>query len=93
MASLIINNSNTQYIAEHTGNSLKHGKILPDAAASEKNSQMYENYSWLQNPAKCVSKWSKALTLGLSKSMGLDSQHTARTDAGENEDIDFSFFL
>ena len=49
--------------------------------------------AWFQNPAKCIRKWSKALTLGLDKSMGLDSQHTAWTDARENECIGFSFFL
>ena len=48
---------------------------------------MHENYSWLQNPAKCISKWSKALTLGLGKSVGLVSQHTAHTDAEENENL------
>ena len=88
-----INDSNAQYIVERTGDSLKHGKFSADAAATEKKSQMYENYSWFQNPAKCVCKWSKALTLGLDKSMGVDSQHTAWTDAQENEDIGFSFFL
>ena len=72
---------------------MKHGEIPPDATAKEKYNKMYENYSWLQNPAKCVSKWSKALTLGLGKSVGLDSQHTAWRDAGENEGIGFSFFL
>ena len=59
-----INDSNAQYIVEHTGASLKHSKIPSDAAASEKNSQMYENYSWFQIPAKCIRKWSKASLWG-----------------------------
>ena len=88
-----VNDLNAQYIVEYTGDSLKHGEIPPDAAVSEKNSQMYEKYSWFQNSAKCVRKWSKTLTLGLDKSKGLGLQHTAQEDAKENEDISFSFFL
>ena len=41
----------------------------------------------------CVNKWSKALKLGVSNSMGLERLHTASTTARESEKPDFSFFF
>ena len=52
-----------------------------------------EDGGWFQHPVNCVSKWSKALKLGVVSSMGLDSGQTTTVDPGENDKHSFSFFL
>ena len=60
-------NANEQYIVGCTEDLLKHGEIPPDAAAKGETDKMYENYTWLKNSANCMSKWSKALKMGIDK--------------------------
>ena len=48
---------------------------------------------WFYSSMDYVSKWSKALTQGVTNSMGLEKTRTASVAAGENEKPDFSFFL
>ena len=59
----------------------------------EESDKLYEKRTWFQNPVKCISKWSKALKMGIVHSMGLDHKHTAAMDSGENDKLSFSFFL
>ena len=86
-------NSNTQYIVGHTYELKKHGEILPDTAVKGETDKMYENYTWLTNPVNCVSKWSKALKMGIENSVGMESCHTALRNPKENDSLGFSFFL
>ena len=72
------NNSNEQYIAEHTDDLKKHDEILPDAAVNRENDKMYENYTWFSNSVNRISKWSKALKLGVGNSVGVESCHSIR---------------
>ena len=86
-------NPDKQYIVGNCNNLKGHGKILPDAPVKGERDTMGKNCGWFQNPANCVSKWSKALKRGVVHSMGLDSNHTAMTDSEKNDKHSFSFFL
>ena len=87
------NNLNEQYIVEHADDQKRHGKIPPDAATSRETDKMYENYTWFPNPVNCISKWSKALKLGVGNSVGVESCHTALENLKENDSLAFLFFL
>ena len=52
-----------------------------------------KGHKWFCRPVDCVSKWSKALKLGVSNSMGLERLQAASTTARESEKLGFSFFL
>ena len=71
----------------------KHSEILSEAAVNEENENLHENRTWFQTPVNCVSKWSKALKMGVVHSMGLDTDHTANMKQGENDKHGFSFFV
>ena len=67
----------------------KHGEIPPDTAVGSKIDKTCENYTWLQNPVDCVSKWSKALKTGIDRSVGLDSRYAAQRNSKENDSLSF----
>ena len=92
-AEIPVINADREYIVECTDNLQKHGEILPEAAAKEETDKLHEKQTWFQNPVNCVSKWSKALNIGVVYSMGLDANHTAIMNPRENDKQDFSFFL
>ena len=86
-------NSGNEYIVDYTDDLKKHGEIPPEAAVKEETDKLYEKRTWFQNPVNCVSKWSKALRMGVVNSMGLNSSHTAAVDSEEGKKHGFSFFL
>ena len=86
-------NSNEKYIVGYSGNLKKHGEIPPEATVNEKIDKIQDDGGWFQHPIKCVSKWSKALKLGVVNSMVLDSSYTATVDSEEDDKCGFSFFL
>ena len=59
-----------QYIVGYTDDLRNHGEIPPEAAIYGATEKMYENCTWFQNSVNCISKWSKALKLGVENSMG-----------------------
>ena len=85
--------ANDQYIVEFPEESKEHGKILPDASMKGRNEKLNENYTWFQNSVDCISKWSKAMKMGIGKSVGLDSHCAAQRNSKENDSLSFSFFL
>ena len=86
-------NLGNEYIVDYMDDLKKHGEIPPEAVVKEENDKLYEKRTWFQNPVNCMSKWSKALKMGVVHSMGLDASHTAAMDSGENDKHDFLFFL
>ena len=82
-----------EYIVEYTEDQKECGKILPKTAAKEESDKLCKKRTWFQNPINCVSKWSKALKMGVVHSIGLDHKHTAVMDSGERDKVSFSFFL
>ena len=64
-----------------------------EAATKEETEKLHEKRTWFQNPVNCISKWSKALKMGVVHSMGLDTNHTAIMNPRENDKHGFSFFL
>ena len=75
------------------GDIRKTSEISPEAAVNEENENLQESRTWFQNKVNYVSKWSKALKMGVVHSMGLDANHTVNMSQGENDKHDFSFFL
>ena len=71
----------------------KYSEISPEAPTKEEIEKLNEKRTWFQNPVNCVSKWSKALKMGVVHSMGLDADHTANMCQKENDKHSFSFFL
>ena len=89
----LVTNACSEYIVDYMGDSRKTSEISPEAAVNEENENLPKNQTWIQNPVICVSKWSKALKMGVVHSMGLDTDHTAGMNQGENDKHGFSFFL
>ena len=89
----MVTNACSEYIVDCMGGSNKTSEISPEAAANEENENLPENQTWFKNPVLCISKWSKALKFGVVHSMGLDTDHTASMNQGENENHAFLFFL
>ena len=83
----------SKFIVDHTRDQKKDGEIPPEAATKEETEKLHEKQTWLQNPVNCVSKWSKALKMGVVHSMGLDTSYTATMVSRENDKHEFSFFL
>ena len=86
-------NADSEFIVACKGNRRKHGEIPPEAATKEEIENLHEKPTWFQNPVNCISKWSKALKMGVVYYMGLDTNHTAIMDPKENDKHGFSFFL
>ena len=86
-------NACSEYIVDCIRDMRETSEISPEAAVNEENENLHENQTWFQNPVNCVSKWSKALKMGVVHSIGLDSDHTANMNQGENDKHGFSFFL
>ena len=72
---------------------MKTSEISPEAAVNGESENLPENPKWFQKPIICVSKWSKALKMGVVHSMGLDTGHTASMNQQEDDKHAFSFFL
>ena len=89
----LLTNVCSEYIVDYMGDSRRNSEISPEATVNEENENPPKNRTWFQNPVICVSKWSKALKMGVVHSMGLDTDHTASMNQGENDKHDFSFFL
>ena len=89
----LVTNACSEYIVDGMAGSKKTSEISPEAAVNEESENLPENRTWFQNPVVCVSKWSKALKMGVVHSMGLDADHTASMNQGENDKHAFSFFL
>ena len=87
------NNSNEQYIVGCIENLKNDSEISPDAADKGEIDKICENHTWFQNSADCISRWSKALKLGLGKSVGLDLCNTAQEDSKGGDSLGFLFFL
>ena len=83
-----MNKPNKQYIAGSLEEGMGHYTNRSRQPVDSNNKGM-----WFHGPMSCVSKWSKALTKGVASSMGLEMVHTASITAGENEKLEFSFFL
>ena len=88
-----VTNACSEHIVDCMGNIRKNSEISLEAAVNEENENLHENQTWFQNPVNCVSKWSKALKMGVVHFMGLDADHTASRNQGENDKHGFSFFL
>ena len=88
-----VTNVCSKFIVDGTRSLLKYSEISPEAPTKEKIEKSNEKRTWFQNPVNCVSKWSKALEMGVVHSMGLDTDHTANVNQRENDKHDFSFFL
>ena len=86
-------NAGSEFIVDHMEDLRKHGEIPPEAATKEEIEKLHGKRTWFQNPVNCVSKWSKALKMGVVHSMGLDTNHTAIVNPRENDNHGFSFFL
>ena len=86
-------NVKQEYIAGHTEGRRKDGVTPPGAAGDRDKDGLHENRTWFQNPVNCMSKWSKALKMGVVNSLGLNSSHTASVSSEEGERHGFSFFL
>ena len=82
-----------RYIVDSTEDSMKTSEISPKAAVNEENENLPENPTWFQKPTNCISKWLKALKLGVVYSMGLNTNHTASMNQEEDDKHSFSFFL
>ena len=72
----LVTNACSEYIVDCRGGSNETSKILPEAIANEENENLPGNRTWFQNPVLRISKWSKALKMGVVHSMGLDTDHT-----------------
>ena len=83
----------SEFIVDCMKDLRKHGEIPPEVAIKEETEKLHENQTWFQNPVNCISKWSKALKMGVIHSMGLDTNCTATVGPRENEKHEFSFFL
>ena len=84
----------SEFIVDCMRDLRKHGEIPPEAAIKEETEKLHEKRTWFQNPVNCISKWSKALKMGIVHSMGLDaSSHSNCMSPRENEKHEFSFFL
>ena len=88
-----IANTCSEFIADCMRDIRKHSEISPDAAVKEETEKLHGNQTWFQNPVNCVSKWSKAIKMGVVHSMGLDTSYTATVSPRGNEKHEFSFFL
>ena len=82
-----------EFIVDGVRSLMKYSEISPEAPTNEETEKLNEKQAWFQNPANCVSKWSKALKMGVVHSMGLDTDHTADMSQRENDKHSFSFFL
>ena len=82
----------SEYIVDFTGYSRKTSEISPEANANKESENLPKNPAWFQKPVICVSKWSKALKMGVVHSMGLDIGHTACMNWGEDDKHGFSFY-
>ena len=89
----LVTNAGSEYIVDRMGDIRKTSKISPEAAVNEENENLQESRTWFQNKVNYISKWSKALKMGVVHSMGLDTNHTVNMRQGENDKHDFSFFL
>ena len=92
-----INRLNTngcnESIVDSARSSQKTSEILLKTNAHEKSGNSPKNSAWFQTPMTCVSKWSKALKIGVAHSMGLGTNHTAYRKQEEDDKHGFSFFL
>ena len=88
-----VTNVCSEFIVDGTRSLMKYSEILPEAPTKEETEKLNEKRTWFQNPVNCISKWSKALKMGVVHSMGLDTDHTANMKQGENDKHGFSFFL
>ena len=85
-----VTNVCSEFIVDGTRNLMKCSEISPEAPTKEETEKLNEKRTLFQN---CISKWSKALKMGVVHSMGLDTDHTANMSQGENDKHSFSFFL
>ena len=88
-----INDVGNEFITGPLEDVEKGGKISPEAEEKKEREQSTENQIWFQNPINCISRWSKALKMGVVQSMGLDLNHTAEMNLEESDKLGFSFFL
>ena len=88
-----VTNACSKFIVDHMRDQRKDSEIPPEAPTKEETEKLHEKQTWFQNPVNCVSKWSKALKMGVVHSMGLDTDHTASMSQRENDKHSFSFFL
>ena len=89
----LVTNACSKYIVDCMGDSKKTSEISSEATVNEESENLPENRTWFQKPVICVSKWSKTLKMGVIHSMGLDTDHTASINQGENDKHAFSFFF
>ena len=83
----------SEFIVDGTRSLMKYSEISPEAPTKEETERFKKKQTWFQNPINCISKWSKALKMGVVHSMGLDADHTANMCQKENDKHSFSFFL
>ena len=88
-----VTNAGSEFIVDCMGDLRKHGEIPPEAASKEETEKLHKKQTWFQNRVNCISKWAKALKMGIVHSMGWDTSYTATTVLRENEKHEFSFFL
>ena len=88
-----VTNVCSEFIVDGTRSLMKYSEISPEAPTKEETEKFNEKRTWFQNPVNSVSKWSKALKMGVVHSMGLDAYHTANMSQRKNDKHSFSFFL
>ena len=88
-----VTNECSEFIVDGTRSLAKYSEISPEAPTNEETEKLNEKRTWFQNPVNCISKWSKALKMGVVHSMGLDADHTADMSQRENDKHIFSFVL
>ena len=86
-------NAGSEFIVDRMGDLEKHGKIPPAAATKEETKKLHPKWTWFENLVNCISKWSKALKMGVLYSRGLDINHTSIMNPRENDKHGFSFFV
>ena len=89
----LVTNTCSECIVDRRGDTKKTSEISPEATVNEDKENLPKNRTWFQNPVICISKWSKALKMGVVHSMGLDTRHTASMNQKEDDKHAFSFVL
>ena len=74
-------NVDKRYIVGHAEEEMQANEDLPRAVEDRERGNPQNKNTWFHDPVNCVSKWSKALKMGLVNSMGLNSKHTTTEDS------------
>ena len=85
-------NVDQKYIVGQAEEEMQANENSPKAAEGREWSNPQNKNTWFHDPVNCMSKWSKALKMGIINSMGLNSKHTVTVDSEKSEKHGFPSF-